>query len=403
LTANWAGNVTYSAARVLAPQSVDEAQHAVAAATRLRALGTRHSFTRVADTDGTLLSTEHLDRIVEIGERTVTVEAGVRYGELGATLEEHGLALLNYASLPHISVGGAIATATHGSGARNQSLAASVAALDLVRADGELVHLERGDEDFDGSVVALGMLGLAARVTLDVVPAFELRQYVFDGLPWATVEASLDDLLALGYSTSLFTLWTDAGVHQVWVKSIDPVDACFGAPAADGPRHPIPDADTANCTEQLGAPGPSGERLPHFRLGFTPSGGDELQTEYAVARENAVDAIRALRPFGPQLTPLLLTSEIRAVAADTLWLSPFNERDSVCIHFTWKPLVEEVLALLPQIEATLAPFAARPHWAKVFVESPAALYPRLPAFRELRARLDPDRVFAGAFDAQLGM
>ena len=403
MTTNWAGNVTYSAARVVAPQTVEEAQHVVAAAARLRALGTRHSFSRVADTDGTLLSTEQLDRIVEIGERTVTVEAGVRYGELGRTLDEHGLALLNYASLPHISVGGAIATATHGSGARNRSLAASVAALDLVRADGELVHLERADDDFDGIVVALGMLGVVARVTLDVIPAFELRQYVFDGLPWATVEASLGDLLALGYSTSLFTLWADEGIHQIWVKSVAPVDACFGAPAADGPRHPIPGADAANCTEQLGAPGPSGERLPHFRFGFTPSGGDELQSEYVVAREHAVDALRALRPFGPLLTPLLLTSEIRAVAGDALWLSPFYERESVCFHFTWKPLADEVRSLVPRLEAALAPFVARPHWGKVFVESPATGYPRLPEFLALRARLDPDRVFGNEFDAQLGM
>jgi xylitol oxidase len=221
LTKNWAGNITYSAARVVAPQTVEEAQHLVASAARMRALGTRHSFSRVADTDGTLLSTELLDRIVEIGERAVTVEAGIRYGELGRTLDEHGLALPNYASLPHISVGGAVATATHGSGARNRSLASSVAALDLVRAGGELVHVERGDDDFDGFAVGLGTLGFVARVTLDVVPAFELRQYVFDGLPWATVEARLHELLALGYSTSLFTLWADAGVHQVWVKSVD--------------------------------------------------------------------------------------------------------------------------------------------------------------------------------------
>ena len=399
---NWAGNITYSAARVLAPRTVDEAQELIARSDRIRPLGTRHSFSRVADTDGTLLSTEHLNRIVAVGKRTVTVEAGVRYGELGRSLDEHGLAIANYASLPHISVGGAIATATHGSGAQNRSLAASVAALDLVRASGELMHLERGGDDFDGAVVGLGSLGLVARVTLDVRPAFELRQYVFDNLPWVTVEAHLHELLALGYSTSLFTFWADTGVHQVWVKSVDPIDTCFGATPADGPRHPIPGADPANCTEQLGAPGPSGERLPHFRFGFTPSGGDELQSEYAVAREHAVDALRALRPFGSLLTPLLLTSEIRAVAADSLWLSPFHERDSVCFHFTWKPLGDEVRSLLPRVEAALAPFDARPHWGKVFVESPAARYRRLPAFRALRDRLDPDGAFANAFDAQLG-
>jgi xylitol oxidase len=399
---NWAGNTTYSTDRVVAPRTIAEAQEMVAQAERLRPLGARHSFSRVGDTTGTLISTEHLDRVVKIGRRTVTVEAGIRYGHLGRTLAQHGLAVPNHASLPHISVGGAIATATHGSGARNQSLAASVAALDLVCADGSLVHFGRKDEDFDGAIVALGALGLVVRVSLDVVPEFELRQYVFERLPWATVEAQLEEMLAFGYSTSLFTLWTEAGVDQAWVKSTEPVDTFFGATSADGPRHPIAGADTANTTEQLGAPGPSSERLPHFRLGFTPSGGNELQSEYAIAREHAVEALRALRPLGPILTPLLLISEIRAVAADSLWLSPFHERDSLCVHFTWKPRGAEVRAVLAQIEAALAPFEPRPHWGKLFARSPASRYGRLPAFRALRARLDPGRVVANAFDAQLG-
>jgi alditol oxidase len=399
---NWAGNVTYSTGRVLAPRTTAEAQEMVAREEVLRPLGTAHSVSRVADTAGALVSTEHLDRIVEVGTETVVVEAGIRYGDLGSALARHGLAVPNYASLPHISVGGAIATATHGSGARNRSLAASVAALDLVRADGTLMHLARADEDFDGAVVALGALGLIVRVTLDVVPAFDLCQQVFEGLPWTAVETDLHEVLALGYSTSLFTRWSEAGIDQVWVKSAAPVDGCFGATAADGPRNPVLGADPANATEQLGAPGPSGERLPHFRLGFTPSGGDELQSEYAIASEHAVEAVQALRPLGPILTPLLLTSEIRAVAADSLWLSPFHERDSVCIHFTWKPLGAEVHEALERIEVSLAPFEPRPHWGKVFIRSPAPRYPRLPDFRALRARLDPDRVFANDFDAQLG-
>ena len=333
---NWAGNATYSTNRVATPRSVAEVQELVARWDVLRALGTRHSFSRVADTFGVLVSTEYLNRIVEVGERTVVVEAGIRYGELGRVLAGHGLALSNYASLPHISVGGAIATATHGSGARNQSLASSVAAIDLVCADGSLIHVKRTDFGFDGAVVGLGTLGVVARVVLDVDAEFELCQQVFEGLPWPTVEANLHELLALGYSTSLFTRWTAAGVDQVWVKSKAPIDSCFGATPADGPRHPITGTDPAHTTEQLGVPGPSAERLPHFRAGFTPSSGEELQSEYAVAREHAVDALRALRSIGPTLTPLLLTSEIRAVARDSLWLSPFYERDSVCVHFTWK-------------------------------------------------------------------
>ena len=397
---NWAGNVTYSTTRILRPRSVEEAQETIASSVRIRPLGTRHSFNLIGDSAGALLSTEHLDRVVEIAAASVTVEGGIRYGELGRTLREHGLALANMASLPHISVGGAIATGTHGSGVRNQSLAAAVSALDLVQADGSIRRLERGADDFDGAVVGLGALGLVARVTLDVVPAFELRQYVFDELPWAAVDSRLDEILAGGYSVSLFTSWTARGVDQVWVKTteaLDPHASYFGATPASAPRNPVPGAQPENSTEQLGAPGPSDERLPHFRLDFAPSSGAELQSEYVVAREHGAEAMRELRLLGHVISPLLLVSEIRAVAADTLWLSPFYARDGIAFHFTWKPLGAEVLAVLPRIEAALAPYRARPHWGKVFVSSPQeleALYPKLPAFRQLRQRLDS----AGTFD-----
>jgi xylitol oxidase len=407
---NWAGNVDYSTTRILRPKSVEEAQETIAGAEQIRPVGTRHSFSLVADSTGALLSTEHLDRIVEVGSTSVTVEGGIRYGELGRTLRDHGLALANLASLPHISVGGAVATGTHGSGVRSRSLAAAVSAVDLVVAEGSIRRLQRGDDDFDGAVVGLGALGLVARLTLDVVPAFELRQYVYDELPWPAVDDHLDEILASAYSVSLFTSWSDRGVDQVWVKTteeLDPDARFFGATPAPEPRHPVPGGDPENCTEQLGVPGPSDERLPHFRLGFTPSRGDELQSEYAVAREHAADALRELRRLGEIIAPLLLISEIRTVAADTLWLSPFYERDSIAFHFTWKPLGPEVLAVLPRIEAALEPFRARPHWGKVFVSSPQqieAAYPKLPAFRQLRARLDGGGVFGNDFvERQLGM
>jgi xylitol oxidase len=389
---NWAGNLTYAAGRIVAPRSVDEAQELVAAAHEIRALGTRHSFSSVADTRGTLLSTEHLNGIVEVGDAAVTVESGIRYGELAAALDGHGLALANFASLPHISVGGAIATSTHGSGVANGSLSTAVRGLELIRADGSIVRLRRGDDDFDGAVVSLGALGVVARVELDVVPAFELRQYVFESLPWRHVEASL----AGGYSVSVFTRWTGSAVDQVWVKTRDPLgDAYLGASAAAAPRHPLPGGDPDNCTEQLGVPGRSSDRLPHFRLGFTPSSGHELQSEYVVAREHAGGAIAAVRRLGPLVTPLLQVSEIRTIAADALWLSPFYERDSVAIHFTWKPLAAEVAGALPRVEEALAPFDPRPHWGKLFLTAPS--YPRLAAFRRLRERLDPLGTFRSAF------
>ena len=400
---NWAGNVTFTTSNVLRPRTVEEAQDLVAATDRLRPLGTRHSFTTVADSADALLSTEHLDRIVAIGEDSVTVEAGIRYGELGHALHEHGLAVANYASLPHISVGGAIVTSTHGSGVRNPSLAAAVSALELVRADGSLLSLRRGDADFDGAVVSLGALGLVVRAALDVVPAFELRQYVFENLPWSAVESDLDAILANGYSVSLFTMWIERGIDQAWVKTSEELQSFFGGAPATAARNPVTGGDPRNCTDQLGVPGPSADRLPHFRLGFTPSGGDELQSEYVVPREHAAEGIERLRSLGALITPLLLISEIRTVAADTLWLSPFHERDSVCFHFTWKPLDAEVRALLPQIDAALAPFAPRPHWGKLFTLRPVqiqAAYPKLPAFRQLRERLDPGGKFRNEFVAR---
>ncbi|HEX3805746.1 MAG TPA: D-arabinono-1,4-lactone oxidase [Gaiellaceae bacterium] len=400
---NWAGNIEYSTTRVLRPRSVDEAQELVAQESAMRPLGTRHAFNSIADTDGALVSTEQLDRVVDLSETSVTVEAGLRYGELSSALHEHGVAVANLASLPHISVGGAIATATHGSGVRNQSLAAAVSALELISADGSLHTLRRGDPDFDGAVVGLGALGLVARVTLDVVPAFELRQYVYEGLPDAALDESLDELLAGGYSVSVFTTW--AGHTELWVKTIDELDPNeprFGATAATRALNPVPGAAAENATAQLGERGPSYERLPHFRLGFTPSSGAELQSEYVVPRAHAAEAVQALRALASLVSPLLFISEIRAVAADTLWLSPFYERDSVAFHFTWKPLGPEVHAVLPQIEDALAPFGARPHWGKVFVRLDD-VYPKLPAFRELRERLDPTGAFRNDFLARYGM
>ena len=399
---NWAGNVAYSTERVLRPRSVPEAQEMIAAAESLRPLGTRHSFSLVGDSDGALLSTEHLNRIVEMGRDTVTVEAGIRYGELASALDERGVALPNFASLPHISVGGAIATATHGSGRTNQSLAAGVSALELVDVDGSLRRLRRGEADFDGAVVSLGALGLATRVTLDLVPAFDLRQYVFEQLPWSAVEADLDGILASGYSVSVFTTWDEPSAGTLWLKTKEelPAEPYFGATPATRALSPVPGAPPENATEHLGVRGPSYDRLPHFRLGFTPSSGDELQSEYVVPRGYAADAVDELRRLGADISPLLFVAEIRTVAADALWLSPFYEQGSVAFHFTWKPRAAEVLAALSKIESALGPFGVRPHWGKLFVASPAelaAVYPKLADFRRLARSFDGNGKFRNAF------
>jgi alditol oxidase len=399
---NWAGNYRYRAGALHRPSTVEQVQEIVAAAPRVRALGSRHSFTDLADSDE-LVSLEGLpaDVAVDHDAGTVSFSAGLRYGELAEALEREGLALANLASLPHISVAGAVATATHGSGDAKGNLATSVAGLELVTSSGELLTVSRGDPDFDGLVVGLGALGAVNRVTLDVGPAYQVRQRVFEALPWDALYEHFDEITAAGDSVSVFTRWGGA-VDQVWVKARvtgDPErlrDDLFGAAAATVDRHPIIELDPVNCTRQLGVPGPWWDRLPHFRMGFMPSSGAELQSEYLVPRRHAATAIQAVHALAGLVRPLLQVSEVRTVAADRLWMSPQYGQDTIAIHFTWHPDPVGVGRALVELEAALAPCQARPHWGKVFVAGAATigpLYERLPDFRRLADRLDPRGAF----------
>ncbi|WP_337059296.1 D-arabinono-1,4-lactone oxidase [Kineococcus sp. G2] len=410
---NWAGNLRYTAARLHAPRSVEQLQELVAGSRRLRALGTRHCFNDVADSPGDLVSLAGLPAGVEVdGERAVVrVGAGTSYGVLAQRLHEAGWALRTMASLPHISVAGAVATATHGSGDRTQNLAADVRALEVVGADGGLRRVERGEEEFAGSVVAVGALGVVTALELDVVPAYEVRQDVYSGLSFAAFTENFDAVTSAAYSVSVYTTWVGEDTAQVWLKTrlADSADApaeLFGARPAGEPLHPLPEVDVLNATEQLGVPGPWHERLPHFRFSFQPSNGEELQAEYLVERAHALAAIEALRGLGPSIAPLLHMCEVRTVAADDLWLSSSYERDAVAFHFTFKQRQSEVLAALARIEAELLPLGARPHWGKLFAagaDALAGLYPRFADARALVARRDPDGTFANAFTDRIGL
>jgi xylitol oxidase len=408
---NWAGNYTYSSERWHYPESVGQVQEIVKSCDKLRVVGTRHSFNGLADSPENILSLAHLQRVLVIDKegQTVTVDGGMRYGDLCHTLHSEGYALYNLASLPHISVAGACATATHGSGDGNGNLATAVTALEVVTAAGELITLSRdqdGDQ-FDGAVVGLGALGVVTKVTLDIVPAFTVRQDVYEHLPLAEVAANFEEIFSSGYSVSLFTDWREEKFDQLWLKrrvtgdmpKVTPA-TLFGAMAASTHRHPIISLSAENCTEQMGIPGPWYERLPHFRLDYTPSSGDELQTEYFVPRPQALAALQTLMQIGQQVAPLLHISEVRTVAADTLWLSPCYQQDCVAIHFTWRSEWEAVRQLLPLLEENLAPFQARPHWGKLFTMSPAelqSLYKKLPDFRQLALKYDPQGKFRNAF------
>jgi xylitol oxidase len=235
-------------------------------------------------------------------------------------------------------------------------------------------------------VVHLGRLGVLTRVTLDVEPFYEVTQRVFEGLSWDTLLERFDDVFAAAYSVSVFTRWGET-VDQVWLKHRgEPPMALLDAVPAAVERHPILGVDPINCTAQLGRPGPWWDRLPHFRMGFTPSAGEELQAEYLLPREHAVAAIDALRAIE---IPHLLVSEIRTIAADALWMSTAYGRDTVGIHFTFEQApIDDVLG---EIEAALAPFDYRAHLGKVHLEP--GTYPRAADFERLAERLDPRGAF----------
>jgi len=222
---NWAGNYAYRAASVLRPASIAELQQLLPTLTRAKALGARHSFNSIADTTGTQISlaafkSKSLDTS-DPTHPTVTIGAGVTYGDLAPLLHAQGFAVPNLASLPHISVAGACATATHGSGVSNQCLSAAVSAIDFVTAGGELLHLSRSanPDVFPGAVVALGALGVVTSLTLDLEPTFQVMQTVYENLPFHELEHSLLDIFSAGYSVSLFTDWQQHRASQAWIKN----------------------------------------------------------------------------------------------------------------------------------------------------------------------------------------
>ena len=407
---NWAGNYTYSTNRLHLPGTVEEVQKVVKSCDKLKALGARHSFNGIADSNENQVSLKRLSQMVlDAKARTVTVDAGVTYGRLAIYLHENGYALHNLASLPHISVAGAIATGTHGSGLKNGNLSTAVAGLEMVTASGELVTLsrEKDGERFKGAVVGLGGLGVVTKVTLDVQPTFLVSQVVYQDLSLGQLEKNMEQIFSSGYSVSLFTDWQNHRATQVWIKRrVEPGAAThvepmfFGAKAATEKLHPLAGHSAESCTEQLGVPGPWYERLPHFKMNFTPSSGAELQSEYFVPFRHGYEAILAVEKLRESITPNLFITELRTIAADDLWMSEAYQRPSLAIHFTWKPEWPAVRNVLPMIEEQLAPFEPRPHWAKLFTMPPAKLeskYTKLADYKALVQEYDPQGKFRNAY------
>jgi len=408
---NWAGNLEYSTQQMHSAQSLEDVRKFVREHSKLKVLGTRHCFNDIADTSREFLSLKSQDRVIALDPKalTVTVEAGMTYGQLCPYLHEKGFALHNLASLPHISIAGACTTATHGSGDKNGNLSSVVSALEMVTASGEVLQLSRKEdgETFHGAVVGLGALGVITKVTLDIQPSYMMQQYVYENLPLKQLTEHFDAIEASGYSVSLFTDWQKERINELWIKSrmdsahrFEAKPIFFGATLATKNLHPIAELSAENCTEQMGVPGPWYERLPHFRMGFTPSAGKELQSEYFVPRQHAIDAILAVEKLRDMVSPHLLITEIRTIAADDLWMSPCYQQPCVTIHFTWKQDWPAVKNALPIIERELAPFNARPHWGKLFTMPRKPLkssYRKFPEFIALCNKFDPHGKFRNSF------
>jgi xylitol oxidase len=403
---NWAEYVAFGALSTHFPASVAAVQEIVRRESNVRVVGARHSFNHIADTPGALISLRGLPRRAEIdaAARTVTIDGGTTYAELAPVLDAAGWALFNLPSVPDFTVVGAVSTATHGSGNANRNLAASVAALELVTATGELLRLGRGDPDFDGAVVGLGALGIVTALTLDLVPRFEIRQSVYRDLPFDTVVENFDAVMGSAYSVSLFTHWNGDVVDQAWLKDLAEAPApgadFFGGRPATEEMSPVLGKQPYGTTGQLGAAGPWYDRLPHARIGALPTEGYEYQSEYFVDRSDAPAAMRALQAVREGLHPALVVSEIRTIAPDQLWLSTNNRGDSVGFHFSMERNWTAVSAALALIEGALAPFRPRPHWGKLFVMPEAEVmagHPKLAAFRALAHRHDPTGKFRNAF------
>ena len=399
---NWSGNIEYRPAEIARPSSISELQKVVADSRKVRAYGSGHSFNTLADTDGTLIAFSEFDKNIEIdsSKMLVRVPAGVRYGEVAPKLHANGFALRNMGSLPHITVVGATSTGTHGSGVGNKNLSGSIAEIELITATGDAITLDQSE--LPAARVALGSIGIIHHLTLDIVPTYDVAQTVYFDLPFVQLISNLDAILSAGDSVSVLSMWGDEFVDQVWVKSkigTNPVltqNEWFGAKLATRKSNPIREADSAAATEQFGLPGPWFERLPHFKLDFTPSFGEELQTEYFIDRKDAPAALHAIYKIREELSELIMVCEMRTVAQDENWLSEAYGRETFVFHFTWRPNIPAVEKLLLKIEASLEPFKARPHWGKVFTNNAfdfSSLYPKFNSFLTYRGTYDPSRKF----------
>jgi xylitol oxidase len=405
---NWSKNVDFNDRAFLQPESLSELQELVRSNAKLRARGTAHCFNEIANTSSYAINLSKMPKTIEVNPElnSVTVAAGLKYGELASELHKQGWALNNLASLPHISIAGSISTGTHGSGIKNQNLANQVLSLDLVTAEGELRHINRANPAFNALIVGLGLGGIVYQYELKIEPTFKIRQVIYPEIPLDVLQRNFDQIMGTAYSVSYFTDWSTAQVGNLWCKfrDVEEIPESVGGVAqADRKYHPIPSVDPVACTDQLGEPGDWHHRLSHFKLEFTPSVGEEIQTEFFIDRKDAVAAIEAVSKLGEEITPLLWITELRTIAADDLWLSGAYQRDTLAIHFTWKKDLA-IYPVIEKVEAALCPFNYRPHWGKVFTADGkylSSVYPKMSEFKALIEALDPASKFANTFTRRI--
>ncbi|MFM1967840.1 MAG: hypothetical protein RL590_697 [Actinomycetota bacterium] len=401
---NWSKNVDFNDRGYLQPESLAELQELVRSNAKLRVRGTAHCFNEIANTSSYAVNLSKMPQTIEISPElnSVTVAAGLKYGELAPVLHEQGWALNNLASLPHISIAGSISTGTHGSGIKNQNLANQVLSFDLVTAEGELRHINCTNPAFNALVVGLGLGGIVYQYELKIEPTFKIRQVIYPEIPLDVLQRSFDQIMGTAYSVSYFTDWGNDQIGNLWCKFRDDEvipERIGGMAKADKKYHPIPSVDPVACTDQLGEPGFWHERLSHFKLDFTPSVGEEIQTEFFVDRNDAAAAIEAVSKLGAEISPLLWITELRTITADDLWLSGAYQRDTLAIHFTWKK-DDAIYSVIEKVEAALRPFNYRPHWGKVFTADAQYLksvYPKMSEFKALVEALDPTKKFENSF------
>jgi len=401
---NWSRNVDFNDRAYFQPETLAELQELVRTHQKIRVRGTAHCFNEIANTSSYAINLAQMPKTIEVdaAKNSVLVAAGLTYGEVAPELHSQGWALGNMASLPHISIAGSISTGTHGSGIKNQNLANQVLSLDLVTAEGELRHIDRANPAFNALVVGLGLGGVMYQYELKIEPTFEIRQVIYPEIPLDVLQRNFDQIMGAAYSVSYFTDWSSTQVGNLWCKFRDDEvipESVGGSTKADQKYHPIPSVDPVACTEQLGVAGDWHDRLSHFKLEFTPSVGEEIQTEFFVGRKDAAAAIEAVLRLGEEITPLLWITELRTIAADSLWLSGAFDRDTLAIHFTWKKM-DAIYPVIEKVEAALRPFNYRPHWGKVFTANAnylSSVYPKIGEFKALVEALDPTRKFENSF------